>query len=64
MQYKFFVDGQWRHDEHQRSVSGNYGVVNTVFVPRELYMDPPVFDLETSGSNMELDDVFSRTVRV
>ncbi|KAJ9131440.1 hypothetical protein P3X46_035098 [Hevea brasiliensis] len=59
-QYKFFVDGEWRHDEHQPSVSGNYGVVNTVFLPSQPYMNTPVLDLETSGSNMELDDAFSR----
>ncbi|KAG8648270.1 hypothetical protein MANES_09G168100v8 [Manihot esculenta] len=61
-QYKFFVDGEWRHDDHQPSVSGNYGVVNTVFLPREPYVDSPVLDLELSGSNMELDDAFSRPV--
>ncbi|KAF5958386.1 hypothetical protein HYC85_005611 [Camellia sinensis] len=33
--YKFFVDGEWRHDEHQPFVSGNYGVVNSVFLARE-----------------------------
>ncbi|CAI9284786.1 unnamed protein product [Lactuca saligna] len=25
-QYKFIVDGEWRHDEHQPFVTGNYGV--------------------------------------
>ncbi|KDP23504.1 hypothetical protein JCGZ_23337 [Jatropha curcas] len=59
-QYKFFVDGEWRHDEHQQSVSGNYGVVNTVFLPREPDMVPSIVNPETSGSNMELDDVFLR----
>ncbi|CAL5403580.1 unnamed protein product [Camellia sinensis] len=32
LRYKFFVDGEWRHDEHQPFVSGNYGVVNSVFL--------------------------------
>ncbi|CAL5340258.1 unnamed protein product [Camellia sinensis] len=35
LRYKFFVDGEWRHDEHQPFVSGNYGVVNSVFLARE-----------------------------
>ncbi|CAN1219913.1 Sucrose nonfermenting 4-like protein [Linum perenne] len=34
-QYKFIVDGEWRHDEHQPFESGSFGVVNTVFLPRE-----------------------------
>ncbi|XP_015570619.1 sucrose nonfermenting 4-like protein [Ricinus communis] len=59
-QYKFFVDGEWRYDEHQPSVSGNYGVVNTVFLPREPNMVPPIPNSETAGSNMELDEVFLR----
>ncbi|CAL5325886.1 unnamed protein product [Camellia sinensis] len=35
LRYKFFVDGEWRHDEHQPFVSGNYGVVNSVFLAKE-----------------------------
>lgn len=55
-QYKFFVDGEWRHDEHQPSVSGSYGIVNTVFVTRE----PDSLSLLSpgtpgSGINMEVD---------
>ncbi|KAF3454504.1 hypothetical protein FNV43_RR04952 [Rhamnella rubrinervis] len=58
--YKFFVDGEWRHDEHQPFESGNYGVVNTIFLTRE----PGIanFTPETPGrSNMDVDnDVFVR----
>ncbi|XP_034707387.1 sucrose nonfermenting 4-like protein isoform X3 [Vitis riparia] len=61
-QYKFFVDGEWRHDEHQPFVSGNYGVVNTIFLPREPDVVPAVFSPDTpGGSNMDLDnDPFPR----
>eukprot|EP00268_Persea_americana_P060007 TRINITY_DN742_c1_g1_i3.p1 TRINITY_DN742_c1_g1~~TRINITY_DN742_c1_g1_i3.p1 ORF type:complete len:507 (+),score=91.92 TRINITY_DN742_c1_g1_i3:749-2269(+) len=31
-QYKFYVDGEWRHDERQPFVNGNYGIVNTLFL--------------------------------
>ncbi|XP_042457550.1 sucrose nonfermenting 4-like protein isoform X2 [Zingiber officinale] len=31
-QYKFYVDGEWRHDEHQPFVTGNYGLVNTIYI--------------------------------
>lgn len=33
MQYKFYVDGEWRHDEHQPFLTGNYGLVNTIYIP-------------------------------
>lgn len=35
MQYKFYVDGEWRHDERQPFLSGNYGVVNTICILSE-----------------------------
>ncbi|KAK6915582.1 AMP-activated protein kinase, glycogen-binding domain [Dillenia turbinata] len=34
-QYKFIVDGDWHHDAQQPFVSGEYGVVNTLFIPRD-----------------------------
>ncbi|XP_059447211.1 sucrose nonfermenting 4-like protein isoform X2 [Corylus avellana] len=37
-QYKFYVDGQWRYDESQPYVPGEYGVVNTVLLATD-YMD-------------------------
>ncbi|KAH6819081.1 sucrose nonfermenting-like protein [Perilla frutescens var. frutescens] len=55
-QYKFFVDGEWRHDEHQPYVSGNYGVVNTIFLARESDTISAILGSETAGrSNMEVD---------
>ncbi|CAN0914222.1 Sucrose nonfermenting 4-like protein [Linum grandiflorum] len=61
-QYKFIVDGEWRHDEHQPFVSGSYGVMNTVFLPREPDVIPATYSPRTPGrSNMDLDDVFVRS---
>lgn len=37
-QYKFYVDEQWRNDESQPSVTGDYGVVNTLLLATD-YMD-------------------------
>lgn len=31
LQFKFFVDGQWRHDECQPYMSSEYGIVNTLY---------------------------------
>ncbi|XP_058723443.1 sucrose nonfermenting 4-like protein isoform X2 [Vicia villosa] len=63
-QYKFFVDGEWRHDEHQPYVHGQYGIVNTVL----LATDPnyiPVINLDIApGSNMDVDETFRRAVTV
>ncbi|GAB2290559.1 AMP-activated serine/threonine-protein kinase regulatory subunit [Dionaea muscipula] len=61
-QFKFNVDGEWRHDEHQDFVSGSYGIVNTVFLARDSEpLIPIVFTTETPGRfNMEVDDTFMR----
>ena len=57
VQYKFFVDGEWRHDEHQPFVSGNYGVVNSVFLAREPDVIPAIYTPKTPGrSSMDVDD--------
>lgn len=65
MQYKFYVDGEWRHDEHQPYISGEYGIVNTVLLgtdPNFLPVLPP--DI-VSGSSMDVDnEAFRRMVRV
>ncbi|XP_028069632.1 sucrose nonfermenting 4-like protein isoform X2 [Camellia sinensis] len=56
-EYKFFVDGEWRHDEHQPFVSGNYGVVNTVFLAREPDVIPAIYTPEAPGrSSMDVDN--------
>ncbi|KAH9602460.1 hypothetical protein KSS87_005257 [Heliosperma pusillum] len=58
-QYKFNVDGEWRHDEHQPFVTGTYGVVNTVFLAREPDVPINVFGADIPG-NMEVDDAIIR----
>ncbi|XP_031131263.1 sucrose nonfermenting 4-like protein isoform X1 [Ipomoea triloba] len=65
-QYKFVVDGEWRHDENQPFATGNYGVVNTVILPRETDYLPAVASTQTApNSNMDVDnDTFQRVVRV
>ncbi|KAK7277937.1 hypothetical protein RJT34_22957 [Clitoria ternatea] len=63
-QYKFNVDGVWRHDVYQPFVSGDYGTVNKIYIVRE----PDIFPLstlsaETSGrSRMEVDNAVSQYV--
>ncbi|XP_057959558.1 sucrose nonfermenting 4-like protein isoform X2 [Malania oleifera] len=65
-EYKFFVDGEWRHDEHERLVSGAYGMVNTIFLSRESGYIPSIVNPEMpSGSNMDVDnEAFRRLVRI
>ncbi|KAK7258878.1 hypothetical protein RIF29_24467 [Crotalaria pallida] len=58
-QFKFNVDGEWRHDEHEPYVSGSYGVVNTIYLVREPDITPAILSAETPRSHMEVDnDVF------
>ncbi|CAF1924333.1 hypothetical protein Bca4012_070078 [Brassica carinata] len=56
-QYKFYVDGEWRHDEHQPFVNANGGVMNTIFITGP-DMPPAAF----SPSNMDVDDFSQRVV--
>lgn len=65
MQYKFFVDGEWRHDEHQPYISGEYGIVNTVLLATDPNFIPVLPPDIVSGSNMDVDsETFRRVVRV
>ena len=60
MQYKFNVDGEWRHDEQQPSVSGSCGVVNTIYLVREPDILPSILSNEAPGrSQMEIDNMVS-----
>ncbi|KAK9084147.1 hypothetical protein Scep_030618 [Stephania cephalantha] len=74
-EYKYFVDGEWRHDERQPFVASNYGIVNTILISREpdpipaIFQEPEsipaAFGPETPGSrsNMDVDnDAFQRVV--
>ena len=65
MQYKFFVDGEWRHDEHQPYISGEFGIVNTVLLATDPNFVPVLNPDIASGSNMDVDnEAFRRVVRV
>lgn len=56
MQYKFCVDGVWRHDESQPFVRGDYGLVNTVVLARQPDVITSTFSPQTPGrSNMDVD---------
>ncbi|XP_073113917.1 sucrose nonfermenting 4-like protein [Elaeis guineensis] len=62
-QYKFCVDGEWRHDEQQPFVVGNYGTVNTLLLAWELDPRPAVSSPEAPDSrrNMDVDyETFQR----
>ncbi|KAJ1427280.1 Immunoglobulin-like fold [Sesbania bispinosa] len=64
-QYKFFVDGEWRHDEHQPYISGEYGIVNTVLLATDPNFVPGLTPNIVSGSNMDVDnEAFRRMVRL
>lgn len=64
-QYKFCVDGEWRHDEHQPFISSEYGIVNTVLLATEPNFMHGINQGMPSGSNMDVDnEAFQRLVRV
>ncbi|KAF2289202.1 hypothetical protein GH714_029379 [Hevea brasiliensis] len=64
-QYKFLVDGEWKHDEHQPCSTSEYGLVNTVLFPGEANYNPVVGPEMALGSGMELDnETFRRVVHV
>ncbi|XP_072960158.1 sucrose nonfermenting 4-like protein isoform X2 [Typha angustifolia] len=66
-QFKFYVDGEWKHDERQPYVSGNYGIVNTLLLTREPNSVPAILSPETTGNRMNMDvdsENFERVVTV
>ncbi|TXG71765.1 hypothetical protein EZV62_000344 [Acer yangbiense] len=64
-QYKFCVDGEWRHDEHQPYISSEYGVVNTVLLATETNFGSGINALVSAGSSMDVDNTaFNRAVRI
>ncbi|XP_030463051.2 sucrose nonfermenting 4-like protein isoform X2 [Syzygium oleosum] len=63
-QYKFFVDGEWRHDEHQPYATSDYGIVNTIFLTEANYIPGTPSPDTPPGSNMEVDEQARRLVRV
>ncbi|URD87902.1 CBS domain containing membrane protein [Musa troglodytarum] len=66
-QYKFYVDGEWKHDECQPFVTGNYGIVNTIYLTREPNPLPPLLSPRTPNSRMSMDvdnEAFQHVVAV
>lgn len=64
-QYKFYVDGEWRHDENQPFVTGNYGIVNSLFLTGEPDPVPSILSpgTPTNRINMDVDnETFRRVV--
>ncbi|KAJ6848271.1 sucrose nonfermenting 4-like protein [Iris pallida] len=63
-QYKFYVDGEWRHDEHQPYVTGNYGIVNTLLLTRDPESIPPILSpgRPVNRTIMEVDNETIRPV--
>ncbi|GJN22604.1 hypothetical protein PR202_gb10184 [Eleusine coracana subsp. coracana] len=65
VQYKFFVDGEWRHDERLPTATGDYGVVNTLHLKRDINQLNTVLSPSApeSRANMDVDnDNFQRAV--
>ncbi|XVE82116.1 hypothetical protein DITRI_Ditri15bG0121400 [Diplodiscus trichospermus] len=55
-EFKFLVDGEWRHDERQPHKNGEYGIVNTfdaLPIPAEV---PQVQPCSEIPNNMEVDN--------
>lgn len=55
-QYKFCVDGVWRHDESQPFITGDYGLVNTILI-REPDMIPSTYSHQPPDMDMDYDVV-------
>lgn len=68
-QFKFVVDGEWRHDERQPFINHNIGIVNTILLTRESEFLSPMLSPQGApsghGSSMDVDnEVFQRVVRL
>lgn len=55
MQYKFYVDGEWRHDERQPFLTGNYGIVNTICILSEANPSAALPSPGTPNNRMGMD---------
>ncbi|XP_031376692.1 sucrose nonfermenting 4-like protein isoform X2 [Punica granatum] len=69
-QYKFFVDGEWRHDEHQPYMTSEFGIVNTIFLTSERNsfsgvpapnVPPPPMDVDNNEASVHLPQVSGST---
>ncbi|XP_020114101.1 sucrose nonfermenting 4-like protein [Ananas comosus] len=54
-QYKFFVDGEWRHDERQPFVTGEYGIVNTLYLTGDVDPMPSLLSPHTPRNRTTMD---------
>ncbi|CAI9779767.1 unnamed protein product [Fraxinus pennsylvanica] len=65
-EYKYVVDGEWRHDEHQPFINSNIGTVNTVLLPMGSdYLPAIVSPQMPPGSSMDVDvETIQHVVRV
>lgn len=76
MQYKFYVDGEWRHDEHQPYMTSEFGIVNTTFLTPERNsisavpgpMLPPFMEVDYNEAAVHLvrvtHDVISASLKI
>lgn len=55
MQYMFFVDGAWRHDEQQPHMMSTYGIVNTLILDQEANPVHTLLSSELPGNRMSMD---------
>ncbi|KAL5712878.1 AMP-activated serine/threonine-protein kinase regulatory subunit [Ranunculus cassubicifolius] len=66
-QYKFLVDGEWRHDERQPTSTESYGIVNVMMLSEHDLVPAPVSlitpEAPGSRSSMDVDsEAFRRAV--
>ncbi|KAG0622282.1 hypothetical protein M758_3G086600 [Ceratodon purpureus] len=56
-QYKFIVDGEWRHDEQQAHMADSHGHVNNwlLITRQHHHIPPPTTDMASSGVTMDVD---------
>ncbi|KAG9447310.1 hypothetical protein H6P81_013438 [Aristolochia fimbriata] len=55
-QYKFLVDGVWRHDQQHTVVTDELGIVNNVIFVRPPELASLILPLEMSRSGMDVDN--------
>lgn len=57
LQYKFIVDGEWRHDEQQAHMADSHGHVNNwlLITRQHHHILPPAPDMGTTGITMDVD---------
>ncbi|KAG9160085.1 hypothetical protein Leryth_005810 [Lithospermum erythrorhizon] len=64
-QYKFIVDGEWRHDENKPFVNSNYGTVNTLLLATDSGVPTMLTAQAQPEASMDVDnETFQRVVRM